>query len=153
MEAAGLKRCAKCQIGKPHSEFNRQAKNYDGLNTYCKDCRSKMKRAAYLADLDQQRLKARARAFGISVEQLQGLIAEQGDVCAICAKPCSTGRALALDHDHETGQFRGLLCAHCNMAIGQLQDSVEILRSALAYLMEWKGYATANEGVFDAGVS
>lgn len=85
--------------------------------------------------------------------RLQGLIAEQGDVCAICAKPCSTGRALALDHDHETGQFRGLLCAHCNMAIGQLQDSVEILRSALAYLVKWKSHATANESVLDARVS
>lgn len=153
-EAAGLKRCTKCQAAKPPTEYGRQAKTYDGLNTYCKDCRSSMKRAAYLADIDRQRLKSRARVFGITVEELQGLIARQGgDVCAICGKPCSSGKALALDHDHETGQFRGLLCANCNRAIGQLQDSVEIVESALAYLKKWKGgHAGTDEGVLSTGM-
>lgn len=151
--AAGRKLCVRCQVAKPHDQYGRQSKTYDGLNTYCRQCRSTMKRAAYLANRDEQRLKSRARAFGITVEHLQALMAAQGEGCAICGNACRTGRALALDHDHETGDLRGLLCSNCNRGIGYLQDSPEVIRSALAYLEKWKGgHAPTDEGVLGTGM-
>ena len=55
--------------------------------------------------------------------------------CEICGiTPEENGRELALDHDHETGEFRGWLCWQCNMAIAKLGDNTEGLKKALAYL-------------------
>jgi len=63
------------------------------------------------------------------------MYAEQRGSCAICGKgEAENGKALAVDHDHESGVVRGLLCDHCNLALGRFQDSPEILRRALDYL-------------------
>ena len=61
---------------------------------------------------------------------------QQGDgvVCAICKKPCRTGRSLAKDHDHKTGKVRGRLCLHCNVGLGHFQDSPALLLRAVDYL-------------------
>ena len=65
------------------------------------------------------------------------MLEEQGGVCAICGGD-ENGRTLAVDHDHQTGQIRGLLCSKCNVAIGYLSDSLEILKNAFAYLEKHK---------------
>ena len=57
-------------------------------------------------------------------------------VCECCKKP--SDKALALDHDHETGAFRGWLCHKCNLGIGRLGDTIEALEEALAYLRRAK---------------
>ena len=81
----------------------------------------------------------RRAKFGITPEQYDAMLKEQGGVCAICREP-ETGRnragavSLAVDHDHETGLVRGLLCNTCNRGIGLLKDRPDILRSALQYL-------------------
>ncbi len=54
-------------------------------------------------------------------------------VCESCGRPEPT-RALAVDHDHETGKFRGWLCSQCNTGMGKLGDNIEGLKKALAYL-------------------
>lgn len=80
-------------------------------------------------------LSARLRRdFGISLEDYQTMLAKQGGVCAVCLKPEKTKRRLAVDHDHNTGKIRGLLCRDCNTSLGKLGDSPEILRRAAAYL-------------------
>ncbi len=64
---------------------------------------------------------------------------EQGGVCAICGRPPTGGlrtKRLFVDHDHTTGAVRGLLCTACNNALGQFQDSQEILDKAKAYLQK-----------------
>lgn len=60
------------------------------------------------------------------------LYEKQHGVCAICHKPSTI--ALAVDHDHATGIVRGLLCSNCNMGIGLLGDSIELLYSAIQYI-------------------
>jgi Recombination endonuclease VII len=70
-------------------------------------------------------------------------------VCELCGRPPKT-RALALDHDHETGEFRGWLCGVCNMALGKLGDSKESLSKALSYLCGEFIHANATNGCHGA---
>ena len=80
----------------------------------------------------------RAR-FGITEEQFLSMLEEQEGVCGICGGPETDkikGKAkrLAIDHDHETGEVRGLLCSKCNRAIGLLEDNVDRLHAAIRWL-------------------
>lgn len=81
------------------------------------------------------------RDYGISIEDYQELFEKQGGVCAICGRPDGDekgnnngSKSLAVDHDHETGVVRGLLCSMCNKGIGSLMDSRALLRKAIEYL-------------------
>lgn len=77
----------------------------------------------------------------ISLEIYESLLLKQNHVCAICKqeevlfdKKSNKVRRLAVDHDHQTGKIRGLLCLRCNVSLGQFNDSVDILESAIKYL-------------------
>ncbi len=63
---------------------------------------------------------------------MEGLIKEQGGVCAICL----TGKPEHVDHDHRTGKVRGILCFNCNGGLGQMRDRVDVLLAAVDYLGE-----------------
>lgn len=77
----------------------------------------------------------RLRKYGITEEQHKQLLEDQSLCCAICLKPeTEEGRKFAIDHCHETGRVRGLLCFRCNTGIGKLEDSPDRLRRAIAYL-------------------
>jgi ribosomal protein L34E len=71
--------------------------------------------------------------YGISVEQYNKMLESQDNKCAICGDECPTGRSLAVDHDHDTGRVRGLLCSRCNIGIGQLKN-IANLAKAIEYL-------------------
>jgi hypothetical protein len=78
------------------------------------------------------RLKSK---YGITLETYRRILSEQGGGCAICRGPQEAKRKLFdVDHDHITGQVRGLLCHNCNAGIGLLQDSPKLCASAAAYL-------------------
>ncbi len=72
--------------------------------------------------------------YNMTVEEYAALLAEQGGVCAICREACSSGKRLAVDHDHTTGKCRGLLCMRCNTAVGLMRDDADLLLAAVAYL-------------------
>lgn len=76
------------------------------------------------------------RKFGMTIAEYDSLLESQGGACAICKKPCPTGRRLAVDHDHKTGAVRGLLCHSCNLGIGKLGDDPERLLAAAKYLLD-----------------
>lgn len=89
------------------------------------------------------RHKERERKFGITRQKYADLFHSQNGVCAICFKPETATRkgvikALAVDHDHQTGEVRGLLCSDCNTGIGKLKDDPEVLRNAADYLERFK---------------
>lgn len=68
------------------------------------------------------------------------LAAQQGERCAICDEiRAEDKKRLAIDHCHETGYIRGLLCHRCNLGLGSFRDSVELLLSAAAYLFDFNG--------------
>jgi hypothetical protein len=62
------------------------------------------------------------RNYGLSADDYDALLAEQGGVCALCRRQDSTGRRLAVDHDHVTGRIRALVCFNCNTKILPLFD-------------------------------
>jgi hypothetical protein len=102
--------------------------------------------AAYMREFRKKNPDACKRSdlkkrFGISLEKYNEMKKSQGHVCAICGLPetaidhrTKKVRDLAVDHNHDTGEIRGLLCTRCNTAIGLLQDDVVLLANATAYL-------------------
>jgi hypothetical protein len=79
------------------------------------------------------------RRFGLTPTQYDAKFAEQGEVCAICHRPeTSTWRGkvrrLGVDHDHETGAIRGLLCTKCNRGLGWFDDEADLLVAAAQYV-------------------
>jgi hypothetical protein len=78
--------------------------------------------------------------YGITVPERQILVDSQNNKCAICKDELEgwgrgwSSKSSAVDHCHRTGKVRGILCYHCNTGIGQLKESVEILKLAISYL-------------------
>lgn len=73
--------------------------------------------------------------FGINLEQFNEMLAQQNNCCAICGKNQEDlKRYLSVDHCHQTGKVRSLLCNSCNAALGLFQESIEFLEKALNYL-------------------
>jgi recombination endonuclease VII len=94
------------------------------------------------ADPEKYRIYFRNRhiisTYGITLAQYDEMAVKQGGVCAICGRaPNGTNhveRSLVIDHCHDTGKIRGLLCNNCNSGMGMIGDSVEHLEAAIAYL-------------------
>lgn len=92
------------------------------------------------------------REYGITLADYDVMVKAQDGLCAICGKPptITLGREsprregrrqgrprrpqLVVDHDHETGKIRGLLCVHCNRGIGFLGDDLTTVKAAASYL-------------------
>lgn len=79
------------------------------------------------------------RNYGITVEDYNRLLESQGGACAICQATetrtmAGKTRRLSVDHDHETGAVRGLLCGGCNSGVGYFRDNPDRLRNAITYL-------------------
>jgi len=80
------------------------------------------------------------RSYGISLVEYEAMLQAQGGKCAICRGAERTRdkdggpRRMPVDHDHNTGKVRGLICTHCNRALGMFQDSADILRAAIEYV-------------------
>lgn len=78
------------------------------------------------------------RRYGITAEFYEELLAAQENRCAICKLPPGADKRLCVDHDHDTGKVRGLLCDACNHGIGKFRESATILESAIEYLSRFK---------------
>lgn len=74
-------------------------------------------------------------SYGITLKDYETLEKSQNGVCKICQKP-EKGKRLAVDHCHETGKIRGLLCQKCNRALGMFHDDPQLLKKAIKYLKE-----------------
>ena len=95
-------------------------------------------RAYHAANRDRVASGLLQRNYGISLADYDEMLEAQDNGCAICGKmPEENGQRLSVDHDHETGQVRGLLCRHCNSGLGYFMHGPERLRNAIAYLEQW----------------
>jgi hypothetical protein len=77
------------------------------------------------------RLRARAKQYGLSNDEIEAALSLT--VCEICGAEFDD-RGPQLDHNHETNRFRGVLCFGCNVGIGHMKESVEVLLRAIQYL-------------------
>ena len=127
-----LRVCKKCGVEKPLTEFhfNRKVSGQTRWRFHsCKVCRNAAKRMK-----PQDRGYHLRTTFGLTLEAYEAMLRGQGGKCAICGKLPSATRALAVDHEHSTGRIRGLLCAACNMGLGQFQEDTTLLLKAAEYL-------------------
>lgn len=140
MDLLDVKTCTKCCETKPLTDFHKGKGYRDGVRARCKPCHN-----ADVAAQTDRRLKRHRHyvsKFGITLEQYEAQFAAQRGLCAICARPerakdrAGVVRPMAVDHDHEAGENRGLLCHACNAALGLLGDDAAIVQWALNYLTE-----------------
>jgi hypothetical protein len=80
----------------------------------------------------------RLKEYGLSELVFRQMLNQQRGRCAVCIDPISVEakRGLNVDHDHDTGAVRGLLCQRCNTGLGQFRDRPDLLRAAAAYLVK-----------------
>ena len=84
--------------------------------------------------LKEIRAWGREYRHGLSQVAFDALLGSQGGACAICRKIDWNGRGPHIDHDHVTGKIRGILCHHCNLALGHIRDDPKIARAMGVYL-------------------
>jgi hypothetical protein len=134
-----IKVCSKCKVEKPLEEFHKHKATKDGRQSYCKKCSSLRGKEAYNSEeMAEYHLN---RRYGITLEDYDNLLLSQGGGCAICGSDDSGGRGrFSIDHNHETGEVRGLLCGPCNRGLGYFKDSPDVLESAKEYLLERGNY-------------
>jgi len=129
-----MKKCYQCKITKSLDSFGSHANRKDGKQTHCKDCMKAHQTKWYYK-----------RKFGITIEERDEMLKEQGGKCAICQNdtefsPVGSGRTnnvtyyAVVDHCHSSGKIRGILCGGCNTGLGSFKDNPTSLTSAVSYL-------------------
>lgn len=135
LKLEGKCRCCRCKEVKLEVFFSKG--DLSRKYPYCISCRNNS------SEKSKPRRQERSliQSFGITKEQYIYLLKKQENKCAICNKEetfvnCYTKEVicLAVDHNHETLEIRGLLCRNCNLLIAHAKDSVRILKSAINYL-------------------
>lgn len=125
-------------------EVQEYPKAFNENQRRCIRCAKKLRPPTPHAVKDRQNWGRTKKAFGISKEDYFKKFEAQGGTCAICHKPEVTRhksgnlRRLAIDHDHVTGQIRGLLCSKHNLGLGCFGDSADLLRVGASYLDSYK---------------
>ena len=130
-----MKNCSRCFVMKPFEEFHRRSAMKCGYASWCKQCRSMYDKKQVLTPEGKRQKRNRQYMceYGITVDQVEAMWEDQGQGCAICSNPCIDVR-FHVDHDHETGKIRGLLCPPCNFMLGAIRDDRAILARAIVYL-------------------
>lgn len=106
----------------------------DGRRNQCNACRYKMALDRDPNYRDKQKGWNLGR-YGITIEEFEAMKTKQNNLCAICQ--LDFVKTPHVDHCHETGLVRGLLCSNCNTAIGLMNDSPQILERAIHYLSSY----------------
>lgn len=139
-----MKHCNGCNLDKPITDFHLNRQSPDGHESKCKSCKSAYNRwlaknPAEVRKFNNGKLKKKTirtdvcKKYGITSDDYDEMLIEQNGVCGICGQPPTT-RRLCIDHDHETGIVRGLLCNECNVALGASKDSISVLQRMINYL-------------------
>jgi hypothetical protein len=134
----GMKWCPDCETARTLAEFPKNRADRTGYATYCKPCHNARTRANIQKNHGNTRNYHLRGRYGLDAADYQRMLDEQGGLCAGCKKV----EPNHVDHDHETGEVRGLLCSSCNQALGNLRDDLQVMDSLAAYLARARtGYA------------
>lgn len=139
-----MKICNDCKEIEFVDSFCKDKNKKDGLNSICKDCSKKRFEKYQQTENGKKIIKAHNLSprkrdwylktkYNITLEQYDEMFEKQNGNCAICGLP-ELMKRLSVDHDHETGEVRGLLCQSCNGLLGLAKDNQEILFDSINYL-------------------
>lgn len=146
-----MRRCIECQQEKPlTSEFwHKASNNSEGFHVRCKPCRTEQQRQYRAKNREKQTLKNRERArrpdvrkrasasrYKTTVEHIMSFYDGQCSICKANLDWATTIRKEqpCVDHCHQSGEIRGILCCSCNAGLGQFKDSPDMLSEAIKYL-------------------
>lgn len=124
-----MKVCSNCSKSKKLIDFTKSKTTKDLLNGTCRDCHRHMTQMYWKSNplrLKEKKFREKLRArYGITPEDLKNMLAAQKHICANpgCLSPIGRNKNTHIDHDHATGEIRGVLCRSCNVALGFLKDS------------------------------
>ena len=128
--------CPKCEKMLLRSEFYKDSARKEGITAYCKPCKTLVNQSwrdtnpkEYKKSQLRQRRK---REYGLSDEDMLKMLEKQLYKCEICHIDINWN--CHVDHSHENGKVRGLLCGSCNTGLGMMKDDIKILQSAIDYL-------------------
>ena len=122
--------CNRCHQEKSPADFYTDRSRPDGLQYHCKDCQKAYTGSADALSRRRSRYDAKEawrthlrRSYDITEEDWHAMLIAQSGRCASCSDPLGpAGRNIHVDHCHETGKIRGLLCRVCNRSEGLLKD-------------------------------
>lgn len=137
--------CKKCKVKKPLDCFEKAKSCRLGVRRVCRVCRTKYHKKQKLTPRGQEvnrKYKEKYRKVKLkrvhgpnAVELFNKFFAEQKGTCPGCKKhQAQLDKTLNLDHDHETLEYRGLLCASCNLRAGSSEKDIQILKNLVKYL-------------------
>ena len=144
-----MRTCKRCNKQKLEGEFRKRKPPKSGYYTICRSCQSELvikardKNPNFYSERYNKRVKRspdymkirRIERYGITVDDYENLLVSQNYCCAICGTHVSKlPKRLHIDHDHETGVVRGLLCFKCNYGLGMFNDSINKIQSLIKYL-------------------
>ena len=145
MEVQRNKEVAKCRVcgveltDKNWYPSHKKVGNY--ICIACRKLRSKQYNAIHKKEMKEYN---RFHRYGITIQQELDMLKAQGNKCAICGAPLTNLTEACIDHNHKTGEVRGILCRFCNIVLGHYNDNPGILIKAAAYLRN-KGVTYGNQ--------
>jgi len=155
------KTCSTCKLVLPVDQFYPHRRMRSGLQSQCKKCsrRWHLDRPDYVRAKNKEyrrknptyaRDYSRNARHGVTREQAGLIRFAQKGLCAGCLEPLAKVKE-CLDHCHKTGQVRGLLCDHCNAALGRLKDSSATARRLADYLDKYESQKLMNKSTRQTG--
>lgn len=139
------RKCRRCLQLKPDDLFGVDKSRSDNRAPYCRECRNLFERKQRKKGLrkgkpkktspEKSREYALRCRYNLEIEEYNNLLGAQNFSCGICATKLKTP---CVDHEHETGVVRGILCRMCNMGIGALRDNINLLHKAVDYLTKFE---------------
>lgn len=130
-----MRKCIKCGETKEISCFYPHKRSPNGFRSQCKDCCKTQINKQRESNPDKYREYELKRLYGISISEYNVLFQKQNGKCAICKiDHIKLKKRLEVDHNHQTGKVRGLLCGNCNKTLGKINDSISIVQNMLSYL-------------------
>jgi len=135
-QVTGVKLCKGCSTIKSIDDFYIRRRGSDLRHSTCKECDKKRVKAANDNNPMLKREYSLKRMYDINQDDYNQMLTEQNDCCAICGttEPGAKQTYFMVDHCHDTGKVRGLLCKSCNIALGEFNDDPSILEKAVLYL-------------------
>ena len=149
-----IKICNKCKEEKPLSEFYKMKTGKFGVKGRCKICEKEIDRIWRKNNIERERERSKKynksnpdkvknnqlkRNYNITLKEYNEMFEHQEGKCFICnIHQSEFKKLLSVDHNHETGKVRGLLCDGCNSILGRANDNITILENAIKYIKKYR---------------